>query len=102
MQVLQFIQLVQPVDRVSAQVVVLWLLLLEALTAPHVLWVLSRRYRHALVYVWTVHVLRDTSAKEEGKPVPPMCLGGPLSVCRDQPLPKFSTVSLGSLKNECD
>ncbi|PVD35483.1 hypothetical protein C0Q70_02446 [Pomacea canaliculata] len=64
-QVLQFIQLVQPVDRVSAQVVVLWLLLLEALTAPHVLWVLSRRYRHALVYVWTVHVLRDTSAKEE-------------------------------------
>jgi hypothetical protein len=32
-----------------------------------VLWALSRRYRHALHYTWAVHVLRDQTAKEEGK-----------------------------------
>ncbi|XP_070207074.1 uncharacterized protein [Littorina saxatilis] len=63
--VLQFIQLVQEVDREAAETTVLWLTLTQSLLAPHVLWALSRRYRHALLYTWTVHILRDTSAKEE-------------------------------------
>nr|KAG5692977.1 hypothetical protein BaRGS_032409 [Batillaria attramentaria] len=65
--VLQFVQLVESVDRYDAQTVVLFLTLTQSLLAPHVLWLLSRRYRHALVYTWTVHVLRDDSAKEEGR-----------------------------------
>ena len=66
-QTLQFVQLVQAVDRDTAETTILWLTLVHSLLVPHVLWALSRRYRHALSYTWTVHVLRDESAKEEGR-----------------------------------
>ena len=45
----------------------LWLIGLEALLLPHVLWFFSRRYRHALTYVWQVYLLRRKDVEEEGK-----------------------------------
>ncbi|CAG5128313.1 unnamed protein product, partial [Candidula unifasciata] len=61
----QFVQLIQEYSRETLETTLLWLLLIEALILPHLLWLLSRRYRHAVMYTWRVFVLRDTSAREE-------------------------------------
>ncbi|GFR90912.1 hypothetical protein ElyMa_002579500 [Elysia marginata] len=62
----QFVQLTQgDYDQVAMETTLLWLLLVEALVIPHLLWMLSGRYRHALRFLWRVYVLRDSSAKEE-------------------------------------
>ncbi|XP_041377681.1 uncharacterized protein LOC121390039 isoform X2 [Gigantopelta aegis] len=63
--IIQFMQLVQTPNRKSSEAAVLWLLLLETLTLPHALWLVSKRYRHALVYTWKVYIVRDTAAEEE-------------------------------------
>ncbi|VDI58907.1 Hypothetical predicted protein [Mytilus galloprovincialis] len=38
---------------------------MEALLFPHLLWSCSRRYRHALVFTWRVHILRRPREEEE-------------------------------------
>ncbi|BFZ23426.1 hypothetical protein BsWGS_26465 [Bradybaena similaris] len=60
----QFMELTLELDLDPLEVTLLWLLLAESLTLPHVLWVLSRRYRHAAAYTWRVFVLRDRGALE--------------------------------------
>ena len=48
------------------QEIILWLILIEALVFPHLLWSCSRRYRHALIYTWRVYFLRRPREEEEG------------------------------------
>ncbi|CAG5125905.1 unnamed protein product, partial [Candidula unifasciata] len=60
----QFMELTQTLDLQVLEVALLWLLLIESLVLPHVLWALSRRYRHAGAYTWKVFVLRDQGAVE--------------------------------------
>ncbi|GFO16247.1 hypothetical protein PoB_004275200, partial [Plakobranchus ocellatus] len=62
----QFVQIVQSdYDQVAMETTLLWLLLAESLVLPHLLWVLSGRYRHAVRYLWRVYILRDATAREE-------------------------------------
>ncbi|KAK3602736.1 hypothetical protein CHS0354_017182 [Potamilus streckersoni] len=63
--VLQCLQAFSGNDREWIEVTVLWLILLEALLMPHALWILSKRYRHALVYGWKVHILRKSNFEED-------------------------------------
>ncbi|XP_050411671.1 uncharacterized protein LOC126826700 [Patella vulgata] len=63
--VIEFYQLVDNPDREILEIIILWLILIEALILPHLLWLVSKRYRHALVYTWKVHILRDITAQEE-------------------------------------
>ncbi|WAR13824.1 GP153-like protein [Mya arenaria] len=62
--VIQGIQLFSKADTALLEVVSLYLTGAQALLLPHVLWLLSNRYRHALAYQWRVHVLRDKNAEE--------------------------------------
>ncbi|XP_055864705.1 uncharacterized protein LOC106079323 isoform X2 [Biomphalaria glabrata] len=63
--VAQFVQMIQDYDRVSMETTLLYLLLIEALVVPHLIWLLSDRYRHAAAYTWKVFVQRDSSYREE-------------------------------------
>ncbi|XP_071110260.1 uncharacterized protein [Haliotis cracherodii] len=62
---IEFGQLVEKPNRALVQMVVQWLLLVQSLTLPHAFWLISKRYRHALIYTWKVYVLRDSAAEEE-------------------------------------
>lgn len=63
---MQGIQLFTNVERDVLEVISLYLSGLDALLLPHTLWILSRRYRHALKYQWEVHVLRNKEKEEDG------------------------------------
>jgi len=65
-QIIQGLQLFTNVDRRTVEVVSLYLVAFEALLLPHTLWLLSRRYRHALTYQWNVYVLRNKDLEEDG------------------------------------
>lgn len=65
-QIIQGMQLFTNVDRRTLEVVYLYLIAIEAVLLPHTLWLLSRRYRHALTYQWKVYVLRNKDIEEEG------------------------------------
>ncbi|XP_067659526.1 uncharacterized protein [Haliotis asinina] len=62
---IEFGQLVENPNTELVQTVVQWLLLMQSLTLPHALWLISKRYRHALIYTWKVYFLRDSAAEEE-------------------------------------
>ena len=66
LQVIQGIQIFHPADRKILETVTLWLVAVESLLLPHALWFFSRRYRHALTYVWQVYLLRRKDVEEEG------------------------------------
>ncbi|KAH9514152.1 hypothetical protein Btru_030429 [Bulinus truncatus] len=61
----QFVQMIQDHDRVAMETTLLYLLLIESLVVPHLLWLLSDRYRHAAMYTWKVFLRRDQSYREE-------------------------------------
>ncbi|XP_063409386.1 uncharacterized protein LOC134692784 [Mytilus trossulus] len=63
--ILEFMQSTTGFNRSLVQEIILWLILMEALLFPHLLWSCSRRYRHALVFTWRVHILRRPSEEEE-------------------------------------
>ncbi|XP_046579621.1 uncharacterized protein LOC124287179 [Haliotis rubra] len=62
---IEFGQLVEKPNTALVQTVVQWLLLVQSLTLPHAFWLISKRYRHALIYTWKVYFLRDSAAEEE-------------------------------------
>lgn len=66
LQVIEFLHIILPPNTAMLEDISLWLSLAEALVLPHILWIFSRRYRHALVYTWRFHVLRDSAIEEEG------------------------------------
>ena len=53
-------------NRALVEDIIIWLILIEALVFPHLLWSCSRRYRHALVYTCRVYILRKPGEDEEG------------------------------------
>ncbi|KAL5015267.1 hypothetical protein ScPMuIL_009537 [Solemya velum] len=62
--IMEFMQVVHTTKGETIELVVLWLVLIEALLSPHLLWLFSKRYRHAVHYAWKVYILRDKSAIE--------------------------------------
>ena len=66
LQVMQFLQLSGNRNRKLFEQTTLTLELLEALLVPQLLWIVSRRYRHALVYLWRTSVLRQPGEDEDG------------------------------------
>ncbi|XP_060071296.1 uncharacterized protein LOC132551202 [Ylistrum balloti] len=65
--VLEFVALTSPpgAPRKKIENAVIWLILIESLCLPHLLWIVSTRYRHAFVYIWRVRVLRRPAEEEE-------------------------------------
>ncbi|XP_069120594.1 uncharacterized protein [Argopecten irradians] len=65
--VLEFAALTSPpgAPRRNIENAVIWLVLIESLCLPHLLWIVSTRYRHAFVYIWRVRVLRRPAEEEE-------------------------------------
>ncbi|XP_033763860.1 uncharacterized protein LOC117345036 isoform X2 [Pecten maximus] len=65
--VLEFVALTSPpgAPRKKIENAVIWLVLVESLCLPHLLWIASTRYRHAFVYIWRVRVLRRPAEEEE-------------------------------------
>ncbi|KAH3827302.1 uncharacterized protein LOC127881163 isoform X1 [Dreissena polymorpha] len=61
---IQGTQLFSNTDRTAMEVVSIYLVALEALLAPHALWLLCQRYRHALSYQWNAYILRNKAIHE--------------------------------------
>lgn len=54
-------------DRSLSEELVTWLPLMEALVLPYFLWFGSRRYKHAISYIFKVHILRRNHDNEESE-----------------------------------
>lgn len=54
-------------DRSLSEELVTWLPLIEALVLPYFLWFGSRRYKHAISYIFKVHILRRNHDNEESE-----------------------------------
>ncbi|XP_062566334.1 uncharacterized protein LOC134228670 [Saccostrea cucullata] len=63
--VIEFLYMSIGTDRGLSEDLVTWLSLIEALVLPHFLWFGSRRYKHAITYVFKVHILRRNHDNEE-------------------------------------
>ncbi|OWF41103.1 uncharacterized protein LOC110462969 [Mizuhopecten yessoensis] len=65
--VLEFVALTSPPGSSHKTIkdAIIWLVLVEALCLPHLLWIVSTRYRHAFIYIWRVRVLRKPAEEEE-------------------------------------
>ncbi|KAL4220939.1 hypothetical protein ACF0H5_019205 [Mactra antiquata] len=63
--VIQCVQLFTKFERETLEIISLYLVGIEALLLPHTLWMVSRRYRHALIYQWNVYALRNKEHEED-------------------------------------
>ncbi|XP_061162334.1 uncharacterized protein LOC133171580 [Saccostrea echinata] len=63
--VIEFLYMSIGTDRGLSEDLVTWLSLIEALVLPYFLWFGSRRYKHAITYVFKVHILRRDHDNEE-------------------------------------
>lgn len=63
--VIEFLYMSIGTDRSLSEELVTWLPLMEALVLPYFLWFGSRRYKHAIIYIFKVHILRRNHDNEE-------------------------------------
>lgn len=63
--VIEFLYMSIGTDRSLSEELVTWLPMMEALVLPYFLWFGSRRYKHAISYIFKVHILRRNHDNDE-------------------------------------